>query len=224
MIDKLRIPFFCTAIVCLIMAFAIEIGSQFYLGSTKVDLPSPGIGIAYLALLDWLLLFTILLMAAPLIIPERIHGRIQGVITLIVALFTLLGTILAIVTAFGLLMLMVSLLLAVPFGTAIYLAAFANFNVVMAATTLSFIMTAKSAFVIFLVLAHQRFLQNKGLVLLIACSFLTTILLGFLHSIVPQFMASITDNIGALINAVIAAIWSLFFLFWSLPAIFKAIH
>ncbi len=224
MLDKLRTPFFIAAIICLFIAFAIEISSQFYLGTDNGDLPSPGIGIVYLAILDWLLLFTLLLMAAALIIPDRIHGRIQGIITFIVALFSLIGAVTAIFTAFGLLMVMVSLLMALPFGPAIYFGIFADFDVTSAAITLSFIMTFKVAFVIFLVLAHQRFLQNKGLVFLILCSFIATILLGFLHAMVPRFLASITDDIGALITAVLAAIWALFFLLGSLPAIFKALR
>lgn len=223
MIAKLRVPFFIVAIICLIIAFAVEIGSQLYLG-TQVDMPSPGLGIAYLALLDWLLLFTLLLMAASLIIPDRVHGRIQGVITFIVALLSLGAAIAAIIKAFGLLMIMISLLMAIPFGTMIYFGAYADFDVGAAAVTLSFIMTFKIAFVVFLVLAHQRFLQNKGLVFLILTSFIATILLGFLHGMVPGFLASITDDIAGLITAIFAAIWALFFLFGSLPAVFKALR
>jgi hypothetical protein len=105
--DKLRIPFFCASIVCLVIVFSIELGAQFFLSADKGSLATPGLGIMYLAWLDWLLLFTILLMGTALIVPDRIHGRIQGIITFIVALLTLLGTIVAIFTAFGLLMLMV---------------------------------------------------------------------------------------------------------------------
>lgn len=224
MLDRLRVPFFCASIICLIVAFAVEIGSQFYMGANEIDMPNPGLGILFLALLDWLLLYSVLLMAAALIIPDRIHGRIQGIITFIVALMTLLGAIAAIFAAFGLLMLMLSLLLAVPFGTAIYFAEFAHFNVGAAATTLTFIIIFKAAFVILLVLAHQRFLQNKGLVFLIATSLVTTVLLSFLHGIVPPFLAYITDDIGALISAVLAAIWALFFLFGSIPAVIKALR
>lgn len=224
MFDKLRIPFFCASIVCLVIVFSIELGAQFFLSADKGSLATPGLGIMYLAWLDWLLLFTILLMGTALIVPDRIHGRIQGIITFIVALLTLLGTIVAIFTAFGLLMLMVSLLLAVPFGTAVYFAEFADFKVGAAATTLAFIMIFKIAFAIFLVLAHQRFLQNKGLVLLIATSLVATILLGFLHGIAPPFLAYITDDIGALISAILAAIWALFFLIGSIPAVIKALR
>lgn len=224
MFDKLRIPFFCVSVVCLVIVFAIELGAQFFLSADKGSLATPGLGIMYLAWLDWLLLFTILLMGTALIVPDRIHGRIQGIITFIVALLTLLGTLVAIFTAFGLLMLMVSLLLAVPFGTAVYFAEFADFKVDAAATTLAFIMIFKIAFAIFLLLAHQRFLQNKGLVLLIATSLVATILLGFLHGIAPPFLAYITDDIGALISAILAAVWALFFLIGSIPAVIKALR
>ncbi|SES63537.1 hypothetical protein SAMN05216326_10160 [Nitrosomonas marina] len=224
MFDKLRIPFFCASVVCLVIVFAVELGTQFFLNTDKDSLATPGLGILYLAWLDWLLLFTILLMGTALIVPDRIHGRIQGIITFIVALLTLLGAIVAIFTAFGLLMLMVSLLLAVPFGTAIYFAEFADFKVGAAAATLAFIMIFKVAFVIFLVLAHQRFLQNRGLVFLIATSLVATILLGFLHGIAPPFLAYITDDIGALIIAILAAIWALFFLIGSIPAVIKALR
>lgn len=224
MFDKLRIPFFCASVVCLVIVFAIELGAQFFLSADKGSLATPGLGIMYLAWLDWLLLFTILLMGTALIVPDRIHGRIQGIITFIVALLTLLGTLVAIFTAFGLLMLMVSLLLAVPFGTAVYFAEFADFKVGAAATTLACIMIFKIAFAIFLLLAHQRFLQNKGLVLLLATSLVATILLGFLHGIAPPFLAYITDDIGALISAILAAIWALFFLIGSIPAVIKALR
>ncbi|SEN40921.1 hypothetical protein [Nitrosomonas marina] len=224
MFDKLRIPFFCASVVCLVIVFAVELGTQFFLNADKDSLATPGLGILYLAWLDWLLLFTILLMGTALIVPDRIHGRIQGIITFIVALLTLLGAIVAIFSAFGLLMLMVSLLLAVPFGTAIYFAEFADFKVGAAAATLTFIMIFKVAFVIFLVMAHQRFLQNRGLVLLIATSLVATILLGFLHGIAPPFLAYITDDIGALIIAILAAIWALFFLIGSIPAVIKALR
>ncbi|WP_350115611.1 hypothetical protein [Nitrosomonas sp.] len=224
MFDQLRIPFFCVSIICLLIAFLVEIGSQLFLGASKTDFPTPGLGIVYLALLDGLLLYTVLLIAAALIVPDRIHGRIQGIITLIVAILTLLGAVAAIFAAIGLLMLMISLLFAVPFGTIVYFAEFAHFDVGGAAITLSIIMTLKCAFVIFLVLAHQRFLENRSLVVLIAFSLLTTMLLGFLQSFPPRFLVSITDDIGALINAVLAAIWALFFLFGSISSILKALR
>src|SRR6202022_2679024 len=48
--------------------------------------PRPGLAIPYLALLDGLLLFTVVLMGTALIIPENIQGRLQGVGTFILTL------------------------------------------------------------------------------------------------------------------------------------------
>ena len=219
MIDTLRKPFFIIAIVLLILTVLAE------LGSGLIDAAgAPGWGIPYLAILDGLLLFTIALIGAPLIISDRVHGRIQGIITFIVALLTLIGAILMIFAALGLLLLMVSLLMAIPFGTAVYMVRYAVFNKPAAATTLSLIMSFKLGFAVFLVLAHQRFLQNKGLILIILTSFLATIILSFLHGIVPRFLVSITDDIGAIIIAILAAIWALFYLIGSIPAIIKALR
>jgi hypothetical protein len=153
-----------------------------------------------------------------------VQGRIQGIVTFVVALLTLLGAVAMIFAALGLLLLMVSLLLAIPFGTLVYMAKYAAFAKTPAAVTLSLIMSLKLGFAVFLVLAHQRFLENKGLVLIILTSFLATIILIFLHGIVPRFLVSITDDIGAIIIALLAAIWALFYLIGSIPAIIKALR
>jgi hypothetical protein len=218
MIDTLRKPFFVIALVLLVLAVLAELGSEL------IDATAPGLGIPYLAILDGLLLFTIALIGAPLIISDRVHGRIQGIITFIVALLSLLGAIAMIFAALGLLLLMVSLLMAVPFGTAIYMLRYAVFDKPAAAITLSLIMGFKLGFAVFLILAHQRFLENKGLVLIILTSFLATIILSFLHGFVPLFLVSITDDIGAIIIAILAAIWALFYLIGSIPAIIKALR
>ena len=46
-----------------------------------------------MALLDGLLLFTVILIGMAFLVPERIHGRIQGVVTLMVSLSVLLTAI-----------------------------------------------------------------------------------------------------------------------------------
>lgn len=229
MTDTLRKPFLVIALVLLALAVLAELGSGFYIdaagkGASSYDIKTPGLGIPYLAILDGLLLFTILLIGAPLLITDRVHGRIQGIITLIVGFLTFLGAIIMIFAALGLLFLMVSLLMAIPFGTAVYMAKYASFAKGAAAVTLSLIMGLKIAFVVFLVMAHQRFLENKGLVLIILTSFLATIILSFLHGIVPRFLVSITDDIGALVIAILAAIWALFYLIGAIPAVIKALR
>ncbi|MBN9389026.1 MAG: hypothetical protein J0I20_13450 [Chloroflexi bacterium] len=184
----------------------------------------PGLGIPYMALLDAVVLFTIGLMGLGLLIPERIQGRGQGCLTFIFGLLLILGAIILIFIALALVLLMVSLLLAVPFGTIAYLALFGSFDKGGAAAVLSLIMAIKLGFVVCLFLAQQKFLQNKGLVLLVLTSLLANIILSFLHGLVPSFLVSITDGIGALLMGILAVIWALVLLIGSLFGIVKAIQ
>lgn len=230
MLDALRKPFLIVAVILLVIAVLAEVGSLAYLDAAGSaansfrDIPTPGLGIPYLALLDGLLLFTLGIICAPLIIPQNIHGRIQGIVTLIVSLLMLLAAIAAIFVALGLLMLMVSLFMAIPFGTIIYMAKYAAFEKGAAAGTLGLIMSLKLGFAVFLILAHQRFLQNKGLVLIVLTSFLATIVVSFLHGLVPGFLVSITDDIAAIVVAILAAIWALVYLIGSIPSIIKVLR
>ena len=184
----------------------------------------PGLGIPYMALLDAVVLFTIGLMGLGLVIPERIQGRGQGCLTFIFGLVVILGAIVLVFIALALVLVMISLLLAVPFGTIAYLALFGSFDKGGAAAVLSLIMLLKFGFVICLFLAQQKFLQNKGLVLLVLTSLLANIILSFLHGLVPGFLVSITDGIGEIIMAILAVIWALILLIGSLFGIVKAIQ
>lgn len=234
MLDTLRKPFFVAALVLSAVIFLIAIASAGFLGEAiptsrlptpgLADLPTPGLGIPYLALIDGLVLFTITLMAISLLLPERIHGRIQGITTFVVSLLTLILSILLIFTAIGMLILMVSLFMAAPFGTLAYLAIYADFDLSGSRWTLSTLMSLKLAFAVCLVLAHQRFLENKGLVLIILTSLLANVVTVFLHGLVPRILVSITDDIAAIITGILAALWALFFLIGSIPAIIKALR
>ena len=184
----------------------------------------PGLGIPYMAMLDAVVLFTIGLMGIGLIIPERIQGRGQGCLTFIFGFLLILGAIVMVFIALALVLLMVSLLLAVPFGTIAYLALFGSFDKGGAAAVLALIMALKLGFVVCLFLAQQKFIQNKGLVLLILTSLLANIILSFLHGLVPDFLVSITDGIGAIVMAILAVIWALILLIGSLFGIIKAIQ
>lgn len=185
----------------------------------------PGLAIRTLALVDGILLFTVGLMAVSLLIGEHLHGRLQGIVTLVVALLLLLGALALILTvALPLLLLMVSLFLAAPFGTLAYLAVYGFFNRGGASVILGLILTLKIAFVVCLVLAQQRMLQNKGLVLMILTSFLATVVVSILHGIVPGFLVSITDVVAAIVAAILAAIWAIFMLVFSLSSVVKALR
>ena len=184
----------------------------------------PGLGIPYMAVLDSALLFTILLVGTSLVIGDRVQGRVQGCATLILSLLAVLAAIALIIAAIVLLLLMIALLLSVPFGTIAYMAIYGFFDRGGASVALGILLALKLAFAVCLVLAQQRFLQNRGLVLLIVCSLAANIVLSFLHGLVPGVLVSITDAIGAIIVAACGCIWWLLALIVALPAILKTIR
>ncbi|MGH3491043.1 MAG: hypothetical protein ACRDP8_24405 [Actinopolymorphaceae bacterium] len=242
--SRLRVPFFVIAAVAIGLVILVELGSSFLLGGRsavgglleqagqhEVDLSGvtdvsepPGRAIGYLALVDAILLYTIALMGAGLVVPDRLHGRLQGIVTLVGAIVLILVGLVMLVVAFVELMIMVALFLATPFGTIAYLALWGFFPRSDAAVLLSLVMLLKVVFALALVLAQQRFLQNKGLVLLILTSFLCTLIVAFLHGLVPIVVVSIVDTLAAVVIAVVAIIWALVLLIGSIPAIVKAVR
>lgn len=184
----------------------------------------PGLGIPYLALVDVLVLMTLGLVSLGVLVPGRVHGRIQGLITLIVSLLVLLGALGLAFAALGKLLVMIALLLATPFGTLAYLAIWGFFARAEAAAILGFLLLLKALVVVLLVAAHQRFLQNKGLVLLLVTSLLANVIVAFLHGFVPLLLASITDALAAIVNAVLAIVWALVLLVGALVSLFKLLR
>ncbi|HEY0050781.1 MAG TPA: hypothetical protein VGB68_15925 [Pyrinomonadaceae bacterium] len=221
--DELRRPFFIVALVLMFIVVLLEIGSPWLLEPIKGDFDRPGYGIQYLVFVDAFLLYVTVLIGLALIIPERIQGRLQGCATLIISFFGCLGIIGAIIFAIVFLLLLVTLLLSPIFGTIAYLAVYGDFDRTGANITLSLIMLLKIGYCIFLVLAHQRFLQNKSLVLLTLTSLAANIIISFLHNLLPLILVSITDTLGAIVVAILALIWSIIFLIGSIIAIVKSI-
>jgi hypothetical protein len=183
----------------------------------------PGRGISYLAFVDGILVFTLSLIAVSLLVRERVQGRVQGIATFIFSLILVTTAVVMITTAVTELTVMVSLLLSPPFGTSIYMARYASFDRAGAAVVLSILMALKFAFVVLLILAQQRFLQNKGLIFLIITSFIATLIVSFLHGLVPTFLVSITDLIAAIIVAGLAALWGIVLLLGSIKSVSKAV-
>jgi hypothetical protein len=226
--DRLRKLPFVIALIFISLALLVEIASTAKLaaagaGAAGLNVPTPGKGISSLAFLDGLVLFVTILIGLALIIPERIQGRVQGVATLIVSLLVLIGDFVMALGALALLILMVTLLLSPIFGTIAYLAIYGHFDTDNARVALGLIMTLKVIFAVCLLLAHQRFLQNKGLVLLVLSSLLATFVVSFLQGLVPGFLVSITDDIGAIVVGIIAAIWAIVFLVGSVVSVVKAV-
>ncbi|WP_432826859.1 hypothetical protein [Dactylosporangium sp. CA-092794] len=238
----LRTPFFLVALVAMALVVGVELGEHLLIGGvdaggaltgqaaaaglqvpagTPVDRPA-GLGIPYLALVDAAALFTVALMAAGLVVPQRLHGRLQGVVTLIFAIVLLLAAIGLLALGITKLIGMVTLLLAFPFGTIAYLIGFGSFPRGTAAAVLALLMFLKFVFAGSLTIAQERFLQNKGLVLLTLTSLLCTLLVSFLHGVVPGVLASITDAVGGIVCAVAAIVWALVLLVGAIAAIVTA--
>lgn len=229
MLRKLRRPLFIIAFLFILLTVLVEVGSVSILGflGSKVrgleGFEQPGKGIFSIVFIDGMLLYTTFLIGLGIIVPEWFQGRVQGVGTFIVMLLVLLAAIAFIFVVFALLMLMITLLLAIPFGTLIYLALYGDFPKGEAEATLGILMTLKLFYAGFLVAAHQRFLQNKGLVLLFFTSLLCNVIINFLLGFPPGFLVSITDAIGAIVVAIIAIIWTIIFLIGSLISVIKAL-
>lgn len=224
--DTLRKPLFLLALALVITNVLVELASTAILREARVslDAPTPGMGIRYLAFIDLFLAAAVTLMGVALVVPERVHGKIVGITLLILAILVLIAAFLGLIVAFVKLMIMVALISSPPFGTAAYFALFAGFPVGTAAGTLGLILALKIAFSVCLILAHQRFLQNKGLVTLILVSIIATIVVKFLHSFVPRFLASITDAIGAVILAIVGIVWSILVLIGAIISIVKVLR
>ena len=168
-------------------------------------------------------LYITLLLTLAVIIPEKIQGRVQGLITAIVSCLSCLGTIFAIITCLVVLIIMVTLLFAPIFGTIAYMVIYGHFDRSDANVTLSIIMVLKLVFAVCLVLAHQRFLLNKSLVLIVLTSLLANLIVSFLHNFVPRPLVSITDAIAAIIVGILAVIWAIVLFIFALNSIRKAI-
>lgn len=182
----------------------------------------PGRAIGMLALVDGILLFTLVLMGLSLIWGPRLHGRLQGALTLAFAILLLLLVIAAVIAAIAALILMLTLLAAVPFGTLVYLARYGFFNRTAAAFLLGLVGVLKLGAGGGLILAHPRFLQNRGLILMFLTSFLAMAIISFLHGLVPRFLVSITDAIAAIIVGILAGVWSVWLGLGGIRAILRA--
>lgn len=227
MLENLRKPFFIIALVVMAIVVMIEIGSPWLpwlAPAVNSDVDTPGYGIQYMAFVDALLLYVSVLITLSLLVPEKVQGRIQGIVTLILSFFGCLGAIGSCLVVLIFLLIMVTLLLAPIFGTLAYFVIYGDFDRSGANATLSIIMTLKIVFVVLLLLAHQKFIENKSLVLLVLTSLLCNLILSFLINLLPIFLVSITDAIGAIVVAIIAIIWLIIFLVMAIISIVKAIH
>lgn len=183
----------------------------------------PGLGIPYLALVDGILAYSLALMVLALVLNPNVQAKLQGIVSLVLSFLLALGTIVLILLAFVKLLIMVALFFAPPFGTIAYLAIWGDFPKTAAAVILGILIALKIGATICLPLAQQRFLQLKSLILLVGTSFLATIVVSFLHGLVPFPLVSITDAVAAIVVGILALIWAIVILIGSINAVIQAL-
>jgi hypothetical protein len=228
MLEDMRKPILIVTLIVILLVLLAELGSIAVLGTQNNSASALGVSptgkaIPALALLDGLIFFATLIITIALLVPDRVQSKVQGIATLVVALLVLLACIRVIFVNFALVILMVSLLMAIPFGTIAYFVLWAHFDTSGAQAALSVIMLLKIAFAVCLVLAQQRFLQNKGLVLIIVTSLVANLIIAFLHGLVPGFLVSITDGVAAIVIGILAAIWAVVYLVGGVISVIKVV-
>jgi hypothetical protein len=221
--DELRKLPLIVACALMWVAVLVELGSAAFLRASSDSKP-PGYGIPYLALVDGILAYSLGLMVLALVLNPNLQAKLQGVVTLILSFLLALGTLALILITFIKLMIMVALFFAPPFGTAAYLIVWGDFPKTAAAIILSLILLLKIGMVICLPLAQQRFLKLKSLILLVATSFLASIVVSFLHGFVPGPLVSITDALAGIIVGILALIWAVIILIGSIGAVIQALQ
>lgn len=220
--DELRRLPLIVACALMVVAVLVELGSAAFMHGGGDGKP-PGYGIPYLALVDGIVAYSLALMVLALVLNPNLQAKLQGIVTLILSFLLALGSLALILVAFVKLMIMVALFFAPPFGTAAYLLVWGDFPKAAAAVILSLILLLKLGAAICLPLAQQRFLKLKSLILLVATSFIATIVVSFLQGLVPGPLVSITDALAAIIVGILALIWAVVILIGSINAVVQAL-
>jgi hypothetical protein len=229
MLDTMRKPIFVVALIAVLLAVLVELASIALVtqhvtsSAASLDVPTTGKAIPALALLDGLLLFATTIIGIGILIPERVQSKVQGIVTLVFSILLLISIIVVLLRDLVQLVLMVSLLMAPIFGTIAYFAIWSSFDTGTARAALGLIMTLKIIFAVCLVVSQQRFLQNKGLVLIIITSVLSNLLIAFLYGLVPGVFVSIADVVAALVICVLAIVWAVVYLIGGVVSVVKVI-
>jgi hypothetical protein len=221
-VEKIRRPFLVASVILAAFVVLVEVGSAIAQRFLATGEP-PGLGIPYMALVDGILLYTLILITVSLVVPERVIGRVQGCVTLILAILLILAGLVMVMIAFFLLLLMIGLI-ASFFGAIVYAALFGFFPRDRAAVILGLLLTLKIAAAVCLVLAHQRFLTNKGLVALVLTSLIVNVVVAFLHDLPPGLLVSVTDAIAGIIVAIVAIIWAVALLIGAVIAVLRVLQ
>src|SRR5262249_13943211 len=98
-----------------------------------------------------------------------------------------------------------------------------QFSKGVVASIVSLLMLLKIAGSVCLILAQPRFLESKGLVLIVASSIGCVFLIGFLYALVPGFLLPIIDGVAGLVIAIVTIIWAVIYLIGAIIGLVKLI-
>jgi hypothetical protein len=196
---------------------------QFARQSRDAERP-PGLALPALALLDGLLAWTGFLFATATVMAQGWHSRLRAVAMLLVCLAVIAAAVLMVMAAIAKLTLMLSLLLAAPFGTIAYLAVFGGFNSGGVLAMLGAATLCRALFIGLLLVASWRYLENKTLMLLTGTGFLGGFLIGLVFAFLPGILHSIGDAVAAIVLAIMALVWAIVLLLRSLPGLIKLLR
>ncbi len=176
-----------------------------------------------LALIDGLTLWTIALFATATLVRQSVHARVRSVISPLFYLLMLVVSVIMTLASLAALFAMLTLFLAAPFGTIVYLIKFGSFGSTGVMVTLGFATLFRFAALICLLLSSWRFLKNKTLIGLIATGYVLALIAGLVFGILPGILHAIVDAGLAIIFGIVAAIWSVILLVRSIPGLRAAI-
>lgn len=204
----MRIPFLIIGLILFALVLLIDLGSAYLPAAFDASSP-PGIGFQALALLDGLFLMQVGQLGVSALLPGRVGRYLNGPGVLILSIFVILSGITMIFAAIGLLLLMISFLVAIPFGTIIYAALWGSFAKGTALGLLSLTVTLRIGGGICLVLYSFSMLKKTKLLVQFFTCIIAAVIASFLFGLVPGLLASIVDAIGAIITLILAIIWAI---------------
>ncbi|MEI3853625.1 MULTISPECIES: hypothetical protein [unclassified Ensifer] len=202
----IKTPFLIFGVFLLVVGASVSGGTALSFGITA-DATRPGVGLMALSLFDLLIVYgygSLALQAAGL---GAAAGRLQWIVALVAGVFCIFVGIVLVIAALALLNMMLALFLALPFGTAVYLAVFGSFATGAVRAILAMVMTLKLAGLGMIVFAAPGVLRNTRQLVLTGVSLLFTFGLGYVYALVPVFLVSIVDAIAAIVFGVAAVIW-----------------
>lgn len=230
--DK-RGVFFILAAICFVCVLGVELGARWFaVSDLSASPPAPamedppvasGYGIGALVFLDALFAVQVAIFGLAFV-SDGLIARVDGIAKLIAGLLALIGGIVFVLLALFELLLMLGLLMAVPFGTAIYFAVYSDFPRGSAIGALAALLVLRILGGLFLVLWSFQVLKARALIVYWAMTLVCTLIVSFLLSVVPGFLCSITDAIAGIIVGIVAAIAGLVWLIRGIIGVVKAVR